>query len=346
MNLYIFLESQDLSTCDHHWRRQTDHLFYPVIPFTFIGRIEEFSAGLREVTKAIGFDSYAHIGNKSSVDINDGYDEEAATTVRRLYDDDFATFDYDGESWKRYRKKPQGSSTSEAAEREIIERNIVIGILYANRRRAHQGSVIGQPPDPDAFMAAEFEQLFGKYIAPIDGWIGLGEARLLFEAARTVSDGCIVEIGSYRGRSTTALALGSLTGNHVPIFAVDPHDPFTGPFGGQFGPVDRGYFMRNLLETGMFHLVRPLAASSEMLSKEWPVPVRLLFFDADHKYASVARDIEHWQANLPSGALLILNNATDSRVGTGRLAGELIESQRFEQVGLAGNILALRRRGQ
>jgi hypothetical protein len=59
-----------------------------------------------------------------------------------------------------------------------------------------------------------------------------------------VRDGCIVEVGSYRGRPTAALALGSLSGFQVPVYAVDPQEEFKGIYGGQFGPEDRGAFFR------------------------------------------------------------------------------------------------------
>ena len=78
-------------------------------------------------------------------------------------------------------------------------------------------------------------------IMSVEGSISADEARLLYTAAQTVRDGCIVEIGSYLGRSTAALALGTRAGFCVPVYAVDPHESFRGILGGDFsfGPSDR-----------------------------------------------------------------------------------------------------------
>src|SRR5579871_2007365 len=92
----------------------------------------------------------------------------------------------------------------------------------------------------------------------IDGWLKLEEAELLFEAAMSVTSGCIVEIGSYRGRSTVALAAGSRSGAKAPVFAIEPHEHFIGIKGGAFGPNDRRAFFRTLLQTKLFGMVRLL----------------------------------------------------------------------------------------
>ncbi len=69
----------------------------------------------------------------------------------------------------------------------------------------------GLPPDFAAVMAVE-------------GQIQREEARCLYNLARHASaKGVIVEIGSYRGLSTVALAKGSLKGSGIPVYAIDPH---------------------------------------------------------------------------------------------------------------------------
>src|SRR3954454_20747771 len=56
----------------------------------------------------------------------------------------------------------------------------------------------------------------------IDGWLSEGQVRRLFAAAGQVpAGGRIVEIGSFRGRATIVLALGSTA--DVEVVAIDPH---------------------------------------------------------------------------------------------------------------------------
>ena len=45
----------------------------------------------------------------------------------------------------------------------------------------------------------------------IDGWLTEREARLLYDLAKSAT-GPIIEIGSWRGRSTTVLGHGSMAG--------------------------------------------------------------------------------------------------------------------------------------
>ncbi len=55
-----------------------------------------------------------------------------------------------------------------------------------------------------------------RHLRPVrktQGYINFAEAELLYRLAFGARDGCIVEVGSYRGRSTVALARGSLDGD-------------------------------------------------------------------------------------------------------------------------------------
>jgi predicted O-methyltransferase YrrM len=51
-----------------------------------------------------------------------------------------------------------------------------------------------------------------RAIEQTEGMTSLADAELLFQLARECREGCIVEVGSYRGRSTVALALGTQGG--------------------------------------------------------------------------------------------------------------------------------------
>jgi hypothetical protein len=179
-------------------------------------------------------------------------------------------------------------------------------------------------------------------VKEIEGWLPLDGALLLYELARQVSSGCIVEVGSYRGRSTVALARGSAAGSNVPVYAVEPHEEFVGVLGGVFGPEDRAAFFQTMLRTGAYRQVRLVNLSSEVLSGGWTVPVALLWLDGDHAYQSVRRDFDAWAPHLTAGCDLVLDDAADPELGPFRLAEEL-DSGGWERVRQVGRVLHLRR---
>ncbi len=143
----------------------------------------------------------------------------------------------------------------------------------------------------------------------IEGWLKLGAAQLLFEAAASVRAGCIVEIGSYRGRSTVALGAGARAGAHVPVYAIEPHEHFVGIKGGVYGPSDRRAFFRNLLAMKLTGIVRLVNAASEVVAPGWDKPVSLLFIDGDHRYDAVSADFALWRPHLFDGAIVIFQDA-------------------------------------
>jgi hypothetical protein len=63
-----------------------------------------------------------------------------------------------------------------------------------------------------------------KAALQIDGWLSGSEAAALYDLAHDAK-GPIVEIGSWRGRSTAVLALASMAGNYQPVYAVDSFAP-------------------------------------------------------------------------------------------------------------------------
>ncbi|MBD0282475.1 MAG: class I SAM-dependent methyltransferase [Thermoleophilaceae bacterium] len=155
--------------------------------------------------------------------------------------------------------------------------------------------------DLDAALAA---------IDPVEGWLSDCQARRLWEAARRVrAPGRIVEIGSFRGRSTIVLRLAAEQG--VEVVAVDPHG------GGDRGPreilpdaargvEDHRAFHSNLERAGVEEGVRHVRRTSHGALDEVAGPVDLLYVDGAHRYAPARADIEEWGARVrPGGTMLV-----------------------------------------
>lgn len=123
-----------------------------------------------------------------------------------------------------------------------------------------------------------------RKVASIVGHLSLEEADCLYRLAPRVAEGCIIETGTFRGRSTVALVLGFQHGYGAPVYTLDPHEPFTGELGGQFGPQDRVAFLKNMLCTNCASDVRLVNLSSEAVTPGWQTPVGLIWIDGDHSY--------------------------------------------------------------
>lgn len=171
----------------------------------------------------------------------------------------------------------------------------------------------------------------------VKGGVMLEEQLLLFGLASEVSEGCIVEIGSWRGCSTVALALGAQHGRNVSVYAVEPHENFIGVLGGQFGAQDRTMFFQNMLQAGCTKTVRLINLPSEVVAKGWEKPIGLLWIDGDHSHEAVKRDVECWEPFVLTQGIVAFHDSLDQRLGPAKVIEEVLSTgrfQRLDQVGL------------
>src|ERR1041385_9078450 len=92
----------------------------------------------------------------------------------------------------------------------------------------------------------------------VEGWLNEAEGRLLYRLARACSGkGVIVEIGSWKGKSTIQLANGSHDGRRIKIHAVDPHTGSPEHQSGTPGVWTFDEFQRNIKAAGVRDVVVP-----------------------------------------------------------------------------------------
>jgi predicted O-methyltransferase YrrM len=170
------------------------------------------------------------------------------------------------------------------------------------------------------------------------------ECLLLMRLASQVRDGAIVEIGSYRGRSTLALAMGSARGASVPVFAIEPHAEFTGVLGARFGPEDKAAFERNISRSGLSFLVHLVSESSQAAASRWNAPVGLLWIDADHRYHAVKKDFELWSPFLLANGRIAFDDSTRAGLGPHTLIREILAHEAYECLQIVGKVTVIGRR--
>jgi MMP 1-O-methyltransferase len=177
--------------------------------------------------------------------------------------------------------------------------------------------------------------------SPIEGWLSDAQGRALFEAAAsTTGRGAIVEIGSWKGRSTTWLARGArLAGQRV--CAVDPHqasreDPSADTL---------QEFLDNLQRAGVGDIVDPFVMSSEEAAARIIGAVELLFIDGDHSEDGSRRDAELWLPRLIEGGTVMFHDAaTAGYTGPRRVVQRMVcRNHRFDGIRRVGSMIVARR---
>lgn len=189
-------------------------------------------------------------------------------------------------------------------------------------------------------------QDFTALMSALRGGITPAEGALLRRLASEVARGCIVEVGSFRGKSAVALAFGVRdqdTERRPPIYCIEPHRPFIGFYGGVFGPADRGAFYEAMCRTGAFNQVALVNLLSEDVTPNWNQPVGLLFVDGDHRYQGVKRDFDCWDRHVIVGGIVAFDDASDPDCGPHKLIREILATGRYTQIEAVGKVVVLKK---
>lgn len=184
-------------------------------------------------------------------------------------------------------------------------------------------------------------------VAKVDGWMTDAQARRLWDRASELRVGDqIVEIGSFRGRSTVILASAAPPG--VGIVAIDPHA------GNDRGPqeiegfeevaaVDHDVFHENLRSAGVDERVRHERAFSHEAVGAIDGDVALLYIDGAHRYVPALADIRVWGDRVAPGGTLLIHDSFSSVGVTLAILRALVFGSRFRYVGRSGSMTEYRR---
>jgi SAM-dependent methyltransferase len=136
----------------------------------------------------------------------------------------------------------------------------------------------------------------------VEGWFWPHEAWVLHETVRGLSPErpiTVVEIGSFRGRSTIAAGSALLArANGGTLYAIDPQD-------------DEGFrrLGTNLSRAGVESVVRFIRATSHDARRQFGSrPIDLIFIDGSHEYEDVRDDLANWLPLLRPGGIVALND--------------------------------------
>ena len=175
----------------------------------------------------------------------------------------------------------------------------------------------------------------------VPGFLGDNELRFLGAlAALTPAIGAMVEIGSFKGKSTVMLASVAARFGLGRVVAIDPHAGL-GYLGTQNEYLAPTYeeFLSALKTAGVEEHVEAHRAFSREVAMKWQRPIRLLWIDGDHTYRGCKEDFDLFSRSLAAGAVVALHDSLNTFEGPIRVfVEEVLRSDRFGPCGFVHSI--------
>ena len=195
-----------------------------------------------------------------------------------------------------------------------------------------------RPLDQSFYLARE--RALGE-VRNTPGYLSDREARFLFlVSALAPARGAVLEIGSFKGRSTVALASGVKWNGEGIVHAVDPH---TSP-----SPTDPDLkdsltswdeFVVNIGKAGVASVVTPYREFSQDLAPRFRERLRVLWIDGDHTTEGARRDLRLFLPRLELGAIVAMHDVLGTWEGSLRVFCEdILDSAEFGAAGFCGSI--------
>lgn len=148
------------------------------------------------------------------------------------------------------------------------------------------------------FFPQRFFQLLKIFTVP--GKILPESALLLLHSAEEdLGEGAVVEIGSFKGRSTACLCMGNRKNKHLSrVLSVDPHFENTYEI-----------FRKNMQRLGYIGDIDIYKMTSVEAIEDWKGKIRLLWIDGNHEYIAVKEDLLLWGRHLTDGGILLMDDS-------------------------------------
>lgn len=192
---------------------------------------------------------------------------------------------------------------------------------------------------PDGFE--NFTEGLLREVETVEGFLAPNEMRFLaLLGAVPTARGEVLEIGSFKGKSTIILAKSSELAGDGFVNAVDP---MTAP--SETDPDLKGDessfadFSANIQSHGVADRVRLNRMFSWELAKTWNAPLRLLWIDGDHTCEGTRVDFEGFAPHLSDGAIVAIHDVLHEFEGGIRVFMEnILLSPNFGPCGFCGSI--------
>jgi len=173
----------------------------------------------------------------------------------------------------------------------------------------------------------------------------LYQAAIFYSYAKEAEGGCIVELGTYRGRGAVALALGTRDGNKLKVYTIDDYVERQGWIGEPYGPDDKETFFENIktvgLEDDITLLQMDVLEAADAFRRIWKEGISLVLWDVG--VSRVRDDFDAWKDYVVPGGIFLLKDAQDYQLGTDKIIEEAETTGEWEITRHQNLITALRK---
>jgi len=194
------------------------------------------------------------------------------------------------------------------------------------------GKKLSRQLDP---LEKEFESVY-PMIDKVPGFLkSPQQERWFFRAAKKApANAVIVEIGSFKGRSTVSFGFGC-KGTQKHIYAIDLFEGDGKDYGqGEFQKV----FQANVERCGLTEYVTPIKKHSLEVAKDWNKPIDILFIDGSHEYEDVKADFEAFYPFVRKKGIIAFHDIRGKWNGVIKYWGEVQKSGWLKDVGKVSSL--------
>jgi len=139
----------------------------------------------------------------------------------------------------------------------------------------------------------------------IEGWLYKEERDILYNTVSLLNDvGCIVEIGSWCGKSLTVLTAAALAKSFQnKIYSIDPFVTSQNEPNGKYE-----VFVKNLKDNGIFERITHIKEKSQIVGESFSENIEFIFIDGFHKYSAVTADFELYYKNVVEKGFIAIHD--------------------------------------
>lgn len=185
-----------------------------------------------------------------------------------------------------------------------------------------------------SFLRQQFLQLkYGFIIPPYDGMMNEAKCRFLYDVVTQFhgDKNLIVEIGSWKGCSTTWLAAAGKRQCFKKLIAIDL---FTGTPSWNEKVDTYDEFIRRMKLNSLDDFVIPMRADANEAAKTWrrEDTISILHIDGDHSYAAVKADMANYLPHVMTKGIVIIDDYDSLHHDVERAVDELIDTKQVETI--------------